>query len=202
MILSDTEITDAIETGDLEISDWRSHRIQAASVDLTLGDTFYFALPSQNPVDPFSAGHGGKDDLSVRKVVLEQPGQRVLISPGDFVLATTEERIRIGESLVGILHGKSSLARLGLLIHVTAGYIDPGFDGKITLEMAMVAPRPIYLYPGMDICQLSVQRLSTPAKISYNGRYQGQDQTQRSLYGLGRSAPSADSNDLGPTFTE
>jgi dCTP deaminase len=190
MILSDRELKSELASGGIAVSDWQSHRIQSASIDLTLDDTFLFAISSMNPVDPFAAGTGARADLTTRKVVLEQPGQKVLVSPNDFILASTAEEVRIGPEFVGILHGKSSLARLGLLIHVTAGYIDPGFEGRITLEMAMVAPRPIYLHPGMDICQLSVQRLSSPAEITYSGRYQGQQKTQPSLYGLGRTFPS------------
>jgi dCTP deaminase len=102
-----------------------------------------------------------------------------ILHPGEFVLGATRERIRLPEDLVARLEGKSSLGRLGLLIHSTAGYVDPGWNGYLTLELSNVANLPITIYPGMKIGQISFFRLSTPAERPYGStetrsKYQGQ----------------------------
>jgi dCTP deaminase len=97
-----------------------------------------------------------------------------ILHPGEFVLGSTLERVAVPEDLVARLEGKSSLGRLGLLIHSTAGYVDPGWDGTITLELSNVARLPIAIYLGMRIGQLSFLRLTTPVDAPYRGKYQGQ----------------------------
>ena len=102
-----------------------------------------------------------------------------MLHPGEFVLGSTLERVAVPDDLVGRVEGKSSLGRLGLLIHSTAGFIDAGFDGHITLELANVASLPITLYPGMKIGQVSFMRMTTPAERPYGAgasgsKYQGQ----------------------------
>jgi dCTP deaminase len=102
-----------------------------------------------------------------------------ILHPGEFVLGSTRERVAIPDDMVARLEGKSSLGRLGLLIHSTAGYVDPGWDGYLTLELSNVANLPITIYPGMKIGQISFFRLTTPADVPYgsaatNSKYQGQ----------------------------
>jgi dCTP deaminase len=115
------------------------------------------------------------------------PGQSLTLFPRDFCLATTEEYIRVPDDLVARVEGKSSLGRLGLTCHATAGFIDPGFEGRITLELYNMNPNPIVLRPGRAICQLSFMTLTEPAERPYGhpdlgSKYQGQKTTQESLY--------------------
>jgi dCTP deaminase len=106
-----------------------------------------------------------------------KPDEAFILHPGEFVLGSTLERVAIPDDLVARLEGKSSLGRLGLLIHSTAGYVDPGWDGYLTLELSNVANLPITIYPGMKIGQISFFRLTTPADTPYGSagnKYQGQ----------------------------
>ncbi|MGH9152465.1 MAG: dCTP deaminase, partial [Acidimicrobiales bacterium] len=118
-----------------------------------------------------------QDDLTrLVEVADEEP---FMLHPGEFVLGSTLERVRLGVDVVARLEGKSSLGRLGLLIHSTAGFIDPGFEGAITLELSNVATLPIAIYPGMKIGQISFLRMTTPAENPYGSgpagsKYQGQ----------------------------
>ena len=117
------------------------------------------------------------DDLT-EPVEIDRDGV-FLLHPGEFVLGSTAERIGIPDDLVGRLEGKSSLARLGLLIHSTAGFVDAGFDGYLTLELSNVATLPITLYPGMKIGQISFLQMTSPADVPYGeasigSKYQGQ----------------------------
>jgi dCTP deaminase len=119
-----------------------------------------------------------------------------ILHPGEFVLAVTMERVEIPSDLVGRLDGKSSLGRLGLIVHSTAGFVDPGFQGRLTLELTNVANLPITLYYGMPVSQISFSRLSTPADHPYGSgggsKYQGQDGPESSRYYLNyrRAVPS------------
>ncbi len=111
-----------------------------------------------------------------------EPGGRFILHPGEFVLGSTVERVAIPDDLVARLEGKSSLGRLGLLIHSTAGYIDPGFEGTITLELSNVARLPIAIYPGMPIGQISFLQMTTPVDRPYRGKYGGQEGPTASRY--------------------
>jgi dCTP deaminase len=121
-----------------------------------------------------------KEDLSELTQLIEiTDGSPFILHPGEFVLGATAERFGVPADLVGRIEGKSSLGRLGLLIHSTAGFIDPGFDGHITLELSNVANLPITLYPAMKIGQISFHKLTTPAEHPYGtgklgSKYQGQ----------------------------
>lgn len=176
-MLSDRDIEDALETGELVVEPFRPENIQPASIDLRLSNEFA-VLPPPHPVFPSFV-----DPLSVptdeMKLIVVKPGTRFTLEPHCFALACTEETVSIGTCLVGILAGKSSLARHGLIIEA-AGYCDPGFTGQLTLELFnMHGDRPIMLTPGMLIAQLAVQRLTSPVKHPYGSRrvgshYQGQ----------------------------
>src|SRR5205814_7323780 len=112
-----------------------------------------------------------------------------ILHPGEFVLGSTRERVALGDDLVGRLEGKSSLGRLGLLIHSTAGFVDAGWDGHLTLELSNVANLPIAIYPGMKIGQISFLRMSSPADHPYGSdatgsKYQGQRGPTPSRYYL------------------
>src|SRR5690606_32736743 len=148
--------------------------VQPSSIDVRLDRQFrVFNNHLYTYIDPRER----QDDLTT--VVEVADGEPFVLHPGEFVLASTIETVTLGDHLAGRLEGKSSLGRLGLLVHSTAGFIDPGFSGQITLELSNVATLPITLWPGMRIGQLCLFRLSSPARYPYGSkvygsRYQGQ----------------------------
>lgn len=177
MVLSDRTIRAQLATGRIQIEPCSSDDIQPSSVDLHLGDDFQVFRNSRYPyIDPARR----QDGLTERVVAsAEEP---FVLHPGEFVLGTTVERIVLPDDIVGRLEGKSSLGRLGLLIHSTAGYVDPGWDGRLTLELSNVANLPIVLSPGMKIGQISFSEMTTPVDRPYGhpalgSKYQGQDAT-------------------------
>lgn len=172
MILSDADLTAALATGDLTVEPLAPDAIQPASIDLHLsdGDLLHGAL-DVTPVDPSASDHALFTPLPIR--------DHFDLLPRGFILASTAEHIEMGPGLAGQLSGVSTLGRHGLMVHATAGWIDPGFRGQITLELSNASWRPIRLRPGMRIGQLIVARVSSPA-TPYAGRYQGQ---------LGATAP-------------
>lgn len=149
--------------------------MQPASVDIRVDARFrIFSNHLYTCIDPREC----QDDLTTLVEVDE--GGVFILHPGEFVLGSTIERVTLGAAFVARLEGKSSLGRLGLLCHATAGWIDPGFSGRITLELSNVSNLPIKVYPGMPIGQLSFARLSSPARRPYGSettgsKYQGQD---------------------------
>lgn len=174
MVLSDRSIREELAAGRIKVEPYEPANLQPASIDLRLGNDFrVFEYSSHAFIDPM--------DRSVdytRQITVEQGG-RFVLHPGEFVLATTLERISIADNILGRLEGKSTLGRLGLLIHSTAGYVDPGWDGYLTLELSNVANLPILLYPGMRIGQISFSYMSTPVDVPYGSvslgsHYQGQ----------------------------
>ena len=174
MILSDRSIRDALAEGRITIEPLDEARIQPSSVDLKLDRLFrVFRNHTAGVIDV-------KEDLEDLTELIQIPDDGVfMLHPGEFVLGSTFERVTLGVDIVGRLDGKSSLGRLGLLIHSTAGFIDPGFDGHITLELSNVASLPITLYPGMRIGQISFLNMTTSADHPYGSgplgsKYQGQ----------------------------
>jgi dCTP deaminase len=174
VILSDRSIREALEAGRVVIDPLDEDRIQPSSVDLKLDRLFrVFRNHTTGVIDV-------KEDLEDLTELVQVPEDGVfMLHPGEFVLGSTFERVALGDDLVGRLDGKSSLGRLGLLIHSTAGFIDPGFDGHITLELSNVASLPITLYPGMRIGQVSFLAMTTAADHPYGSgplgsKYQGQ----------------------------
>jgi dCTP deaminase len=174
VILSDRTIREELAAGRIVIDPLDDANIQPSSVDLRLDRLFrVFRNHTASIIDV-------KQDMEelTELVQIDTEGVFVL-HPGEFVLGATLERIGMPDDLVSRIEGKSSLARLGLLIHSTAGFIDPGFDGHITLELANVATLPITLYPGMKIGQISFVQMTTPADKPYGSdgvgsKYQGQ----------------------------
>lgn len=174
MIFSDRSIREAIESGRIAIDPLELSYIQPSSVDLRVAHGFRVFENHRHPaIDPRSP----QDDLT--KLIEVEPGEPFMLHPGEFVLGATHETVRLGVDVVARLEGKSSLGRLGLLIHSTAGFIDPGFEGAITLELSNVATLPISIYPGMRIGQISFYQMTTAADRPYGSpelgsKYQGQ----------------------------
>ncbi len=174
MILSDRTIREELDVGRIVIDPLDESCIQPSSVDLRLDRLFRVFLNHTMPVIDL------KEDLEdLTRLVEIGEGEAFILHPGEFVLGSTFERVSLPDDLVGRIEGKSSLGRLGLLIHSTAGFIDAGFSGHITLELSIVAYLPITLYPGMKIGQVSFLRMTTPADVPYGSarvgsKYQGQ----------------------------
>jgi dCTP deaminase len=174
MILSDRTIREELKAGRITIEPLDDDAIQPSSVDLRLDRLFRVFLNHTMPVIDVKAD---LEDLT--RLVQIEPDDAFILHPGEFVLASTYERIAVPDDLVARIEGKSSLGRLGLLIHSTAGFVDAGFDGHITLELSNVANLPITLYPGMKIGQISFLRMTTPADTPYGSsrvgsKYQNQ----------------------------
>jgi dCTP deaminase len=174
MLLSDRDLIDELKAGTLLLEPFDPALVQPSSIDVRL-DRFFRVFNNHlyTHIDPAEQ----QDDLTAMVEVAD--GQPFVLHPGEFVLASTLEVITLGDQLAGRLEGKSSLGRLGLLTHSTAGFIDPGFSGHVTLELSNVANLPIRLWPGMKIGQLCIFRLSSPAEHPYGtevygSRYQGQ----------------------------
>jgi dCTP deaminase len=174
VLLSDRDLRKELDAGRLELDPFDAGMIQPSSVDVRL-DRFFrvFDNTRYTHIDPSIR----QDELT--SLVESQGDEPFVLHPGEFVLGSTFESVRLPDDLAGRLEGKSSLGRLGLLTHSTAGFIDPGFTGHITLELSNVANLPITLWPGMKIGQLCLFRLSSPAEHPYGSkeagsRYQGQ----------------------------
>jgi dCTP deaminase len=187
MILSDAQILAALKAGDLKITplDDPENQIQPASVDLRLDNNFMVQRHSSIPfIDPMADDPAQYMDA---RRIYPQDGEVFIIHPGEFVLASTIERVHIPDDIVARVDGRSSLGRLGLQMHSTAGFIDPGFVGNITLEMSNVGRLPVKLIPGMRVCQISFDRMAQAATRPYNhvsrrSKYQGQDGPQPSRF--------------------
>lgn len=173
-LLSDNDLLHAMASGELKVAPFHDEALQPASIDVRLGDELrVFENHRHSTIDPLAPA----DDLT--RVVQMTSRSPFVLHPGEFVLAHTCQRIELGPDLAARVEGRSSLGRLGLLIHSTAGFIDPGFRGQVTLELSNASTLPILLRPGMGIGQLCVFRLSSPAARPYGSpdlgsRYQGQ----------------------------
>jgi len=174
MIFSDRTIREAIRDGRISIDPFDSDLVQPSSVDVRCDHRFRVFENHRYPlIDPKAV----QSDLT--KEVRASEDSPFILHPGEFVLGTTLEAIRLGDDVVARLEGKSSLGRLGLLIHSTAGFIDPGFQGQVTLELSNVANLPIAIYPEMKIGQVSFYQMTTAAEHPYGSaalgsKYQGQ----------------------------
>jgi dCTP deaminase len=174
VVLSDRSIKEQMMTGRIRIEPFDPDDIQPSSVDLHLSSGFQVFRNSRYPyIDPT------REQAGLMELVSATEGEPFVLHPGEFVLGATIERIVLPDDIVARLEGKSSLGRLGLLIHSTAGYVDPGWDGTLTLELSNVANLPIVLTPGMPIGQISFSKMTTPVDRPYGtpglgSRYQGQ----------------------------
>jgi len=174
VILSDRSIRAAVESGRITIDPFDPRMVQPSSVDVRVDRYF---LVFENHRYPLIDPRRNQPELTTQ--VETEVDHPFILHPGEFVLGSTLEVVGLGDDVVARLEGKSSLGRLGLLIHSTAGFVDPGFEGHLTLELSNVAALPIAIYPGMKIGQLSFYELTTPAEAPYGSdaagsKYQGQ----------------------------
>ncbi|HYH92411.1 MAG TPA: dCTP deaminase [Candidatus Saccharimonadales bacterium] len=181
-VLSDRDIRAALEAGRVKIEPWDGEDIQPSSVDLHLDRTFRVF---RNNRYPYIDVRAPQPDLT--EMLSVDDDEAFILHPGEFVLGQTLEWVELPDDLVARLEGKSSLGRLGLLIHSTAGYVDPGWKGNLTLELSNVANLPIALYHAMRIGQISFFKMSSPVDRPYGSpelrsRYQGQREPTASAF--------------------
>ncbi len=175
MLLSDRDIRSALADGRVTLDPHDTEMVQPSSVDVRLDRWFrLFDNHRYGLIDP------SVDQPELTRLVEVEPEDTFVLHPGEFVLGSTYERVGLADDIAARLEGKSSLGRLGLLTHSTAGFIDPGFTGHVTLELSNVATLPIRLWPGMKIGQLCFFTLSSPAEHAYGAaRYGSRYQDQR-----------------------
>jgi dCTP deaminase len=171
---SDRDIKAELDSGRIELDPYEPAMIQPSSIDVRI-DRFFRLF--SNHKYPFIDPAENQPDLT--RLVEVEGEEPFILHPGEFVLGSTYEQVSLPDDVAARLEGKSSLGRLGLLTHSTAGFIDPGFTGHVTLELSNVATLPIKLWPGMKIGQLCFFRLTSPAEVPYgstasSSRYQGQ----------------------------
>ena len=193
MILSDRTIRELLASRRVVLEPLEDGQIQPASVDVRLGNQFRLINKHRSEaIDPFTA-----DSAAMTELVEVADGDAFILHPSEFVLGSTVERIGLPDDLVARVEGKSSLGRWGLLIHATAGFVDPGFGSdipsQITLELSNASPLPIKLWPGMKIGQISFMKLDQPAERPYGhpdlgSKYQGQQGPVASQYAKNRQA--------------
>ena len=174
MLLADGDFKAELASGRVVVEPYDESMMQPSSIDVRLDRWFRVFENHKYPfIDPMT------EQPELTRLIEPEGDEPFVLHPGEFVLGSTYEVVSLPDDLAGRLEGKSSLGRLGLLTHSTAGFIDPGFSGHVTLELANVANLPILLYPGMKIGQLCLFRLSSPAQHpygseKYGSRYQGQ----------------------------
>jgi dCTP deaminase len=174
VLLSDKDIRAEIDAGRVRIDPYDESMVQPSSIDVRLDRFFRVFENHRYPhIDP------AVEQLDLTREVEPEGDEAFILHPGEFVLASTYEAVTLPDDIAARLEGKSSLGRLGLLTHSTAGFIDPGFTGHVTLELSNVATLPIKLWPGMKIGQMCFFRLSSPSErpygsAEYANRYQGQ----------------------------
>jgi dCTP deaminase len=181
-VLSDGTIRRLIAEGHVLIDPWDEAMVQPASVDLRLGTSFRVfhnhRITAIDLADP---------PRNLTELVEVQDDESFVIHPGEFVLGRTQEHVELPDDIVARIEGKSSLGRLGLIVHATAGFVDPGFKGTLTLEITNLTRVPIILWPGKPIAQLSFMALDQPAERPYGhpdlgSHYHGQTEATESRY--------------------
>ncbi len=183
MILSDRDIKKEIENGRILIESPRPNymeQVHASSMDLRLGKYFRVFQHSKHAlIDPCKDQENG-----ITKLIEVEGDEPFIVQPGEFVLGVTEEKVGLPDDMVARVEGRSSLGRLGIVVHSTAGFIDAGFVGTITLEISNLNRMPIALYPGMRVCQLAFETMSSPAEVPYHQKksqkYQNQEMPEES----------------------
>jgi dCTP deaminase len=182
-VLSDGTIRRLVHEGRIRIDPWDPDMVQPASVDLRLGPSFrVFHNHRIQVIDLADPPSGLTEHVEVAD------GDAFVIHPNEFVLGRTTEHVELPDDVVARIEGKSSLGRLGLIVHATAGFVDPGFSGTLTLEITNFNSVPIVLRPGLPIAQLSFMTLDRPAEVPYGSpalgsRYHGQVEATESRYG-------------------
>lgn len=191
-VLSDATIRELVDAQKIRIEPWEPANVQPASVDLRLGDSFRVfhnhRATSIDLRDPPS---------NLTEEVRLSAGEAFVIHPGEFALGRTLEYVELPDDIVARIEGKSSIGRLGLIVHATAGFCDPGFQGTLTLELNNLTRVPILLYAGLPIAQLSFMTLDRPAERPYGSpglgsHYQGQRAATESRYGTRPPGPGSD----------
>lgn len=198
MLLSDRDIKAELDSGRIGLDPYDPSMIQPSSIDVRLDRFFRLFDNHKYPfIDP------AEDQPDLTRLIESAPDQPFILHPNEFVLGSTYEALTLPDDVAARLEGKSSLGRLGLLTHSTAGFVDPGFSGHVTLELSNVATLPIKLWPGMKIGQLCFFRLSSPAEkpygsSEYSSRYQGQrgPTASRSFQNFHRTVISRDESQL------
>jgi dCTP deaminase len=178
MVLSDIDIKRYIAEGKIKISpELPPDQFGSCSVDFRLGTEFNVFEHSRYPFIDLKS-KTGMDGL-MRSVIVA-PDEAFILQPRDFVLAITEETLELDDDVLGRLEGRSSLGRIGIIVHGTAGLFDPGWSGKATLELSNLSRMPVALYPGMRICSFTFEQLSSRVAVPYrkkpNNKYAGQTQ--------------------------
>lgn len=189
MILSDRDVKKEIAAGRIEVTSPKSDHeknIHASSMDMRLGQHFKVYKRTSLPIlDPLKMD---TFEGLTRLYTIDQPGEPFIVHPGDFILGVTLEKIKLPDNIVARVEGRSSLGRLGIIVHSTAGFVDAGFEGTITLEITNINTVPVALYPGMRVCQLAFETMSSPAEVPYgkkkSSKYQGQVMPQESKLAL------------------
>ncbi len=179
MILSDRDIKSYIKTGKIFIEpELKDEQFQSAWIDLTLGNEFRTFKNTQSAlVDPKNP----EDNTEIISIDEDKP---FIVHPGEFILGTVNEYVKFPDDLAGAVDGRSSLGRLGVVVHVTSTFVDPGWEGKLVLEITNVGKMPVALYPGMRICKLVFMKLSSPSEKPYykkkDAKYFKQNQIDQS----------------------
>jgi dCTP deaminase len=191
-VLSDGTILELVEQGRIRVDPWDPQMVQPASIDLRLGDSF--RVFHNHRVTAIDLRH---PPANLTEEIVVPAGEPFVIHPGEFCLGRTLEWVQIPNDIVARIEGKSSLGRLGLIVHATAGFCDPGFEGTLTLELNNLTRVPIKLYPDLPIAQLSFMTLDRPAQKPYGSpglgsHYQGQRAATESRY---EGGPAADAGE-------
>lgn len=183
MVLSDRDIKKYLSSGKIKITPKPDLKtaLGACSIDLRLGNTFRIFEHSRFPyIDPYNKSLSG----DITKIVEVKEKEPFILHPSDFVLATTVESFTLPSDLLARLEGRSSLGRLGIVVHSTASIFEPGWQGKVVMELGNLGRMPVALYPGMRVCALTFEMLTTPADVPYNkkknAKYLNQDSPQPS----------------------
>ncbi len=179
MVLSDRDIKKALKIGELKIAPEPDFKTQlgSCSIDLRLGNSFRIFDHSKNAfIDPTKKDYSNE----ITKELRVADGERFVMQPGDFVLAVTLEKITISPKLLGRLEGRSSLGRLGIVVHSTASIFDPGWDGHAVLELGNLGRIPVALYPGMRICAMTFEQLSSESEMPYSKKKEAKYKFQNS----------------------
>ena len=176
MVLSDVDIKKHLVEGKIRITpDLPAEQFGSCSVDFRLGSEFSIFEHSRYPFIDLRHKTGIQEMM--RTVIVPQ-GEAFILQPGDFVLAITEEKLELADDILGRLEGRSSLGRIGIIVHGTAGLFEPGWTGKATLELSNLGRVPVALYPGMRICSFTFEQLTSPSSMPYRmkpgNKYSGQ----------------------------
>lgn len=168
MILSDRDLKECIKKGEIKVEPLDAEQVRSIGIDLRLGNEFkVFKMNHKSHIDP------SKDDFDDSVNVIKVEGGPFIIHPGEFVLGVTKENVELPDDISARIDGRSSLGRLGIIVHSTAGRVDPGWSGTLTLEISNIGKLPVALFPGMRFCSLVFEKISSPVERSYRkiGKY-------------------------------